>query len=280
MCNRLIPVFLLLHLWNIALSQSESVGIQACTPVKCGSVNISYPFWVSKQQPDYCGYPSLEINCHDERPFLVQSYNSNYYIDRVFYDNSSFVLINSVLVNGATSCFIPHFNVSLGLGPMVISEINKELVFFFNCGQIEPLPVEYLPVPCVAQQSDGGNESFVRLLQNYSDDPSGRGELLSNCSISRIPVSGWNGSTVYQYTTLVSDGFLVELMVSNCSDCRKSGGQCGFNTTTSTFMCNCPDRNVYPMSCLDPKAKKDGVKRTIYIGKYLSLHHLLLKKRV
>ncbi|KAF3328885.1 putative serine/threonine-protein kinase [Carex littledalei] len=248
-----IPIFLLFHLWSIALSLSDSVKMEACAPAKCGSVDISYPFWISKQQPDYCGYPSLEINCQDDKPFLVQSYDTNYYIDRVFYDNSSFLLINSILVNGSTSCSIPRFNVSLGLGPMVVSETNKELVFFFNCERKDPLPVDLLRVTCNANQSDAGNESFVRLLQNYNDDPGASGESLSNCSISRIPVSGWNGSTVDQYTTLMSDGFLVELKVASCSDCRKSNGQCGFNTTTSMFMCICPDQNMYPMSCTDPK---------------------------
>ncbi|XP_078174377.1 LEAF RUST 10 DISEASE-RESISTANCE LOCUS RECEPTOR-LIKE PROTEIN KINASE-like 1.2 isoform X2 [Carex rostrata] len=247
-----IPIFLLFHLWNIALSVSDNVKMEACASAKCGSVNISYPFWISKTQPEYCGYPSLEINCQDDKPFLVQSYDTNYYIDRVFYDNSSFVLINSILVNGNTNCSVPHFNVSVGLGPMVVSKNNKELVFF-DCGKMEPLPVEYLPITCVTNQSDADSESFVRLYQNYSDGADVSVESLSNCSISRIPVSGWNGSTVDQYTTLMNDGFLVELKVPSCSDCRNSHGQCGFNTTTSTFMCICPDQHMYPMSCLKPK---------------------------
>ncbi|KAJ3700849.1 hypothetical protein LUZ61_004554 [Rhynchospora tenuis] len=232
--------------------------MEACAPVRCGSVDISYPLWIREHQADYCGYPMLEIDCRDDKPFLLQSYDTNYYIERVFYDNSSFVLINSVLVNWKPNCSVPQFNVSINLGPMVVSKTNKELVFFFNCGNMSSPPLEYQPTPCVTGQSDGaGNESFVRLFENYDDGVNSvKGESLGNCSISRIPVSGWNGSGVANYTTLMNDGFLVELKVNNCSDCQKSGGQCGFNTSSIMFMCICPDDNMYSMSCPNSKGTK------------------------
>ncbi|KAJ4794349.1 Protein kinase family protein [Rhynchospora pubera] len=267
MRSRLFPVIcLLFHLWSVALS--DAIEKNKCAPVKCGNVDISYPFWIPDQQADYCGYPTLEINCHDDKPFLVQSYDANYYIDRVFYDNSSFVLINSILVDYKFNCTVPQFNVSLGLGPMVVSKINKELVFFFNCGNMSSPPGEYQPTPCVSGQSDGaGNQSFVRLFENYNDgvNTSVPGESLGNCSISRIPVSGWNVSEVGQYTTLMNDGFLVELKVTSCSDCQKSGGECGFNTSSVMFMCICSDDHTYPMSCPNSKVKKEDTKKTILI---------------
>ncbi|KAJ1684942.1 hypothetical protein LUZ63_016332 [Rhynchospora breviuscula] len=266
MRNRLFPVIsLLFHLWSVALS--DAVEKNKCDPVKCGNVDISYPFWIPNQQAEYCGYPTLEIDCRDDKPFLVQSYDTNYYIDRVFYDNSSFVLVNSFLVNWKSNCSVPRFNVSLGLGPMVVSKINKELVFFFNCGNMSTPPGEYQPVKCDTGLSDGvSNDSFVRLFEYYNDGvTSVPGESLSNCSISRIPVSGWNGSGVGQYTTLMNDGFLVELKVTSCSDCRKSGGQCGFNNSTNMFMCICSDDDMYPMSCPNSKAKKEDAKKIILI---------------
>ncbi|KAJ1684947.1 hypothetical protein LUZ63_016337 [Rhynchospora breviuscula] len=267
MCNPFLPIFFILfHIWRIVLS--DSVKMEACAPVKCGTVDISYPLWIPEQQAGYCGYPTLEIDCRDDKPFLVQSYDTNYYIDRVFYDNSSFVLVNSFLVNWKSNCSVPRFNVSLGLGPMVVSKINKELVFFFNCGNMSTPPGEYQPVKCDTALSDAvSNDSFVRLFEYYNDGvTSVPGESLSNCSISRIPVSGWNGSGVGHYTTLMNDGFLVELKVTSCSDCRKSGGQCGFNNSTNMFMCICSDDDMYPMSCPNSKAKKEDAKKIILIG--------------
>ncbi|KAJ3700844.1 hypothetical protein LUZ61_004549 [Rhynchospora tenuis] len=266
MRNRLLPVIpLLFHLWSVAVS--DTVQKSKCAPVKCGNVNISYPFWIPGQQADYCGYPALEVDCLDDKPFLVQSYDTNYYIDRVFYDNSSFVLINSILVNYKFNCSVPQFNVSINLGPMVVSKTNKELDFFFSCGNMSTGPVGSQPVACSTGLLDGvSNESFVRLLENYNDGVSSApGESLGNCSISRIPVSGWNGSGVDQYPTLMNDGFLVELKVTSCSDCLKTDGQCGFNTSNNMFMCICSDDNMYPMSCPNPKAKKEGAKKTILI---------------
>jgi Wall-associated receptor kinase galacturonan-binding/Wall-associated receptor kinase C-terminal len=223
--------------------------MKACDPVKCGALDISYPFWDSYQQKDYCGYPSLEITCNDDKPILAQSYDTHYYIDRVFYENSSFVAMKSILVNWQSNCSVPHTNVTLNFDTMEVSTINKELVFFYNCAKnMRAASVDYIPVTCSSPESVAANSSFVRLFQNYSDDEV-PGESLGNCSTSKIPVTGWNGSTVDQYITLMNDGFLVELNVASCSECRKSQGMCGVNASTSMFMCICPDGAVHPISC-------------------------------
>ncbi|KAJ1684946.1 hypothetical protein LUZ63_016336 [Rhynchospora breviuscula] len=182
--------------------------MEACGPRMCGNVSITYPFWISGVHPSYCGYSSLEIDCQSRKPVLVDSYERSYYLKHVFYENNSFVAISSILENVIGDCYIPVFNVSIGLGPFDISQTNKVLLFFYDCANLQPPSADYLHVTCNTNQSQSANNSFVRL---YDKDKYGPGDLLSNCTISKRPVLGWTGRTVNDYMSLMKDGFLLEL---------------------------------------------------------------------
>ncbi|KAJ3700848.1 hypothetical protein LUZ61_004553 [Rhynchospora tenuis] len=242
---------LLHHLFIISMflqstALPDTPTMKACEPRMCGNLTITYPFWINGVHPSYCGNPSLEIDCRGGKPYLVDSYDTSYYMKHVFYENNSFVAISSILENVIGGCYIPEFNVSIGLGPFEISETNKVLLFFYDCTNIKPPSADYLHVTCNTNQSQSANESFVRL---YENDKYGPGNLLSNCTISKRPVLGWNPQPVDQYMNLMKDGFLLELKVMSCEGCKASNGACGFNTSTSAFMCICSNGTTYPFSC-------------------------------
>jgi Wall-associated receptor kinase galacturonan-binding/Wall-associated receptor kinase C-terminal len=224
----------------------EIPTLEACEPKQCGNLTITYPFWINGVHPSYCGNPSLEIQCRHGKPFLVDSYEASYYMKHVFYENSSFIAVSNYLESVTGSCYIPEFNVSIGLGPFEISETNKMLIFFYDCPSIHPPSADYLHVLCNTKQSQSANDSFIRL---YENDKFGSQDLLSNCTISKRPVLGWSKQPVDEYMSLMKDGFLVELKVTSCADCKASNGTCGFNTSTSAFMCICSNSTTYPVSC-------------------------------
>ncbi|KAJ4794353.1 kinase-like protein [Rhynchospora pubera] len=212
----------------------------------CGNLSITYPFWINGMHPSYCGYSSLEIDCQSRKPVLVDSYERSYYLKHVFYENNSFVAISSILENAIGDCYIPEFNVSIGLGPFEISKINKVLLFFYECANLQPPSADYLHVTCNTNQSQSANDSFVRLYENDKYEP---GDLLNNCTISKRPVLGWTGRPVNEYMSLMKDGYLLELKVTSCADCKASNGVCGFNTSTQAFMCICSNGTTHSVSC-------------------------------
>ncbi|KAJ3700847.1 hypothetical protein LUZ61_004552 [Rhynchospora tenuis] len=220
--------------------------MEACEPRMCGNLSIAYPFWISDLHPSYCGYSNLEIDCQGRKPVLVDSYERSYYLKHVFYENNSFVAISSIFENAIGGCYIPEFNVSIGLGPFEISKTNKVLLFFYDCTNLQPPSADYLHVTCNTNQSQSANDSFVRL---YETDKYAPGDLLSNCTISKRPVLGWNAQPVNKYMSLMKDGYLLELKVASCTDCKASNGVCGFNTSTHAFMCICSNGTTYPVSC-------------------------------
>ncbi|KAJ3694445.1 hypothetical protein LUZ60_009925 [Juncus effusus] len=165
----------------------------------------------------------------------------NHYVDKIFYENNSSVLVNSVLANNTDYCPIHKLNVNLSHSQFVISPspLNKELIFLYNCSKELSPPSDYSPIYCT-NQSHLSNETFVRLYSNYPNETQDLPDHLpSDCSISRVPVLGKNNQTAEDYLRLTKEGFLVSWMVANCSLCKESNGQCGFSSSVSDFMCIC-----------------------------------------
>ncbi|KAJ3694441.1 hypothetical protein LUZ60_009921 [Juncus effusus] len=242
--------------WSGVLA--ENITMAACEPKFCGNLSVSYPFWISSEQPDYCGYPSLKIDCSDGKPVLARSYNMFYYIDKIFYENNSAVLINSQLVR--EDCPIQKLNVTLSFSQFAISPspLNKDLIFFYNCSKSLNPPSDYSSITTCTNQSYFSNETFVRLYSNYPNETQDLpDDLPSDCSIARVPVLGSNNLRAGNYSRLMKEGFLVHWMVADCSLCKESKGQCGFNSSVSDFMCICSNGigangTMYPVSCPHP----------------------------
>ncbi|KAJ3694442.1 hypothetical protein LUZ60_009922 [Juncus effusus] len=257
-----IFLILILSLSKTSLSLSQNPKPSDCAPKLCGNMNISYPFWIDGSHEPYCGYPTLDVTCENGIAFLANSYNLNYFIKHNYYENSSSLIGNTQLTGSSDNCSVPPFNVSLSLGPFIISDSNKELIFFYDCALAnnKAISSDYYPLNC------GNNNTFVRLYENYNQSLP-KGDLVSNCSFSTVPFWGSNSSVVSNYDSLAKGGFIVEWAVASCTDCKASNGQCGFNTTISNFMCICDD-GTFPTSC-PIKGTRSHLKK-ILIGSIIS----------
>lgn len=79
-----------------------------------------------------------------------------------------------------------------------------------------------------------------------------------NCSKSiRIPINQTSAQLLSAATSSEDDlskvlkvdfGLIWKVNDTNCFSCVVSGGQCGYNSNTSSFACYCPDR-AYPSFC-------------------------------
>ncbi|GLJ24122.1 hypothetical protein SUGI_0460050 [Cryptomeria japonica] len=123
------------------------VGFAAakCVPEKCGSMNVSYPFWINNSD---CGYPGFQISCTMDgdtgkmAPFF-RAYLGNFtqkllpahdymimeidYEGHLFIDSSSIKTYSCEANRSASSFFQPPNG-----GPFTISMSNKFLVIGCN----------------------------------------------------------------------------------------------------------------------------------------------------
>ncbi|TVU22059.1 hypothetical protein EJB05_31735, partial [Eragrostis curvula] len=208
-----------------------------CAQASCGGLNISYPFWLSGTHPPKCGYQAFQVACDKQhRASLINSI-WNYQIMHIFYKNSSFRVRNAQLLDGTCEIEL-NVNASsdLGLAPFTISDRNQELFFLYGCHrQAEPLPRSWAPVSCTNESTN----SFAWLAGRYRPDAN-LTALPGNCTVSVMPVLGYEGATGADYRRLMKRGFLLGYPDDGCEDCMESGGRCQIDDGDD-FECYCSD---------------------------------------
>lgn len=171
------------------------------------------------------------------------------------------MVTNEQLTDG--QCVIESFvNASsdLGLTLFKISPINRELVFLYNCSQgRSQLPISWAPVGCAKNDS---SNSYAWLAGKYKPDDDFR-QLPGNCTVSMIPVLGYDGAVAKNYERLIKGGFLLEYTAGpdDCKTCTESGGQCRVNVTNDRLDCQCSNGVSPGMIC----GSKITGRRTILI---------------
>ncbi|KAM3346361.1 hypothetical protein ACQJBY_020748 [Aegilops geniculata] len=236
---QLLPLLLLLVASFLRLPAPAAA---ACSPKRCGDLNVTYPFWLEEKGQPPCGSPSFQLNCNGSQALLTRSMFGAYQVVQVFAENSSFLAVdkNLPLDDGCPRFW---FNISLGLGlsPFVISKKNKELLVLDNCTKQQVTPPGFNRTRCA-------NESFYRLGEEYGTHLDSRGDLPPACRLSVVPVLGFPGGD--GYVPSMRQGFLLEWTVpsDDCPKCEASGGQCRYANDGTGFSCHCSG-DVYPEKC-------------------------------
>uniref|UniRef100_A0A0E0JDT8 Protein kinase domain-containing protein n=1 Tax=Oryza punctata TaxID=4537 RepID=A0A0E0JDT8_ORYPU len=219
-----------------------------CEPARCGNLTIGYPFWLSGKHPPECGYRAFQVTC-DHRNASLKNGFWTYQIQHIFYNNSSFMVTNVQLSHGSCESE-SRFNASsdLGLTPFNISTKNQELFFLYNCNQSRrQLPPSWAALNCPGNEL---SNSYAWLVRRYKPDD-GLRQLPGNCTVSMMPVFGYQGATAKDYERLIKGGFLLEYTAGpgDCEDCSRSGGWCRVNATFGNLECQCSNGVSPGMIC-------------------------------
>ncbi|KAA8532695.1 hypothetical protein F0562_032728 [Nyssa sinensis] len=200
---------------------------EACVPKNCGDgQNISFPFWINGVQESYCGYPEpgFDLTCQNGHPILHIPDN-DYVVQEIFFNNQSLRVQNAAFLNSNTVCVSTIRNITFE-GDQFIIGCDAEygagwgLAIFGNDKNFI-----YALEQC--------GRRVVAPVEVYGDDQTNRTE---------------------DYGEVLRRGFVLRWKASNCSECDRSGGRCGFDAETYHFKCFCPDR-PHSASC-DPWNKQ------------------------
>ncbi|KAK9688682.1 hypothetical protein RND81_09G003300 [Saponaria officinalis] len=244
-CN--IILFKLILLLQFKLCSSLSANhFGDCITKTCGDVNISYPFYIIDQQNSYCGNPGFGVICKDEKFPYINISNISYVIKNVSYEDQTLQVINSMLLE-AFDDKISCFGVLQGLN----STLNNEK-FKYRAKHSEIFLVLNCPPKIVEQNSPnwvvcGGvgvykNESRLR-------------DLEGKCKgVVSVPYDDGERANIGNVKEMLEDGFSLNWLANNCSTCRVSGGQCGYDQYLNEFSCFCPDR-THAYGCVLPSKK-------------------------
>ncbi|XP_042456909.1 LEAF RUST 10 DISEASE-RESISTANCE LOCUS RECEPTOR-LIKE PROTEIN KINASE-like 2.1 isoform X1 [Zingiber officinale] len=271
---KLLPKSTTIRLWVCICyytTSSMANNTTGCEPKSCGDLtNISYPFWLSGYQPSFCGYLAFELNCSNNVPILVNPYAGLLQVLAINYGNNSFQAVNT-LINDF--CPISSYNNILNPTKYFrVSKANRELFFLNNC---KVPPSNYSKrIHC------SPSDTFAYLGGHYGNS-SPPASSSSGCNIATAPVL-IEGEEEEDYIGLLSKGFLMEWQdVADCSECRVSGGTCGYSDPNSAFLCICNSGWHYSSTCNDGPSgsasrKKALRKQHIALGSVTGVVGLIL----
>ncbi|XP_062206566.1 LEAF RUST 10 DISEASE-RESISTANCE LOCUS RECEPTOR-LIKE PROTEIN KINASE-like 1.2 isoform X1 [Phragmites australis] len=280
-----MPSLLLLLLFLAAAESSrgdDTYAASACRwqPYLCGSVHISYPFYLSNETEvlkghdgeSYCGYPGLAVRCDGGSKAVLQLGDDNYTVSRIDYANLTVSLADTdaaaTLGGGCPS--VDH-NVTIPPDVRLFFPISvvDYLFFFVGCSfggpkpggddaPKPPKPPTIKPITC------GGALSYV-----IPRDKVPPGDWSGACrDFFLVPVlresilSGeqdpwWRSDG---YGKALRAGFLVgwDRSSGQCGQCEQSNGKCGYSRAGAFLGCLCANGRVDSNGC-GPKKKTKAI---------------------
>ncbi|KAJ8445310.1 hypothetical protein Cgig2_010668 [Carnegiea gigantea] len=253
----LFTLALILHICS-----SSDPYFNTCFSAKCGDVKITYPFYTANQQKLHCGYPGFEVSCQNgSSPYLNIS-GSNYVIKKIWYENQTFEVVNSIFLPSATqtpNCSGSIRNMTLDSSLFNFAASHNELILLVNCPQNSSTKYKQYMVNCGA-------------LAMEENDPEFEG-LKHKCDrVVLVPYEGEKES----FTEVLRRGVALRWVANNCSDCAHSGGQCGYNQTSSAFQCYCSDGS-YSHQCQVAAASAIAIVLLVVLVIYLRRRHAAKK---
>lgn len=242
-------IFFFIQLEKSSAIDPDYVG---CQPRNCGNgPNISFPFYIQGVQSSSCGYPGFHLSCNKDRNPMIYFSGNNYVIDQISYSSQTFRAHNADIFNDNNICDTQQLkNITL-FTPFVHVVDKSSLYFLSNCSNSTLEKLNNYKVGCheknvVELAMLGNDEKLNYALEGCSKN------VVAPVETSKDEINKSSGDV--DYVGLMKRGFAVKWDGSDCSECERSGGQCGFNVTSYSFRCFCKDR-AHRGSCKKRKSK-------------------------
>ncbi|XP_071717704.1 LEAF RUST 10 DISEASE-RESISTANCEUS RECEPTOR-LIKE PROTEIN KINASE-like 1.2 [Rutidosis leptorrhynchoides] len=209
--------FIIFVYFKVEIVSSQGTKSVSCLPKHCGNgPNITTPFWIPQQQDSSCGSIGFNITCKNSYPTIIID-NQDYVVKNIFYNNNSFLLVNTNAFYESNLCAVPIRNFSLNGTPFSYGFLSVDLYFFYNCR--DPYDKKTYSVDCATSKSSNLSSFAVfhpEILEknNYS---------INSCEKSvHVPVHvDVLKVLLYEnYTDVLRKGFVMEW---ECSNCLKNG---------------------------------------------------------
>ncbi|XP_031104902.1 LEAF RUST 10 DISEASE-RESISTANCE LOCUS RECEPTOR-LIKE PROTEIN KINASE-like 1.2 isoform X3 [Ipomoea triloba] len=244
-------------LFFISLYEAQSSNSTTCNPQDCGNgLKVSFPFWIQNKQESNCGLPAYTITCDDDKP-VIKIRNDDYILKNIFYSNNSFRLAKSEVFDEDNECPVPRSNFSTEGTPFSYGPDTDDLFFFYGC--TKPYEMETYSVDCA---SNGSHHSFADFHTDLFEHYNYSVESCQPPVNTPVETEAISKLVELNYTQVLKRGFVLQWDGSNCSECEKSGGNCG--SYNNEFCCFCHNQ-IQNRTCPHGN-KKTGLKIGLAIG--------------
>ncbi|XP_057520130.1 LEAF RUST 10 DISEASE-RESISTANCE LOCUS RECEPTOR-LIKE PROTEIN KINASE-like 2.5 isoform X2 [Amaranthus tricolor] len=223
----LFTLILLLQL-HLSLSSGEN-HYGDCKTTKCGNLLIRFPFTIPTLQQSYCGVKDFEVNCKNGILPMINISGDYYLIKNIWYDNSTFQVVNSALVDDDCYNWLKNGkNLSIPANRFEFARNQSDILLYTNCAK-EVLGANKENNICGAIAVYRNNSQMKDLKRECG------GEVIV------MPYNDVNQSE-NKIVDVLKNGFSLIWSAYGCDSCIDSGGICGYDAENLQFSCYCPDR--------------------------------------
>lgn len=234
-----IPSFIvLLFFINFSLISSENNTewyLNCSNSFSCGSIrDINYPFW-GGNRPAECGHPALQLHCNSGEIPTIKIGNINYRILEINPETQILRITREDLFGDV--CPQEFVNTTIDSQIFEFASDYVNLTIQYGCPQQLNFPVLF---PHELSCSINGIT-----YQNGYIVPGAQGSGACRASIF-IPIHNSSFGLIGETSSLkqlIEGGFEVrwKLNSTDCSECKRSEGNCGFDVKANRFACLCAD---------------------------------------
>ncbi|XP_074346357.1 LEAF RUST 10 DISEASE-RESISTANCE LOCUS RECEPTOR-LIKE PROTEIN KINASE-like 2.1 [Apium graveolens] len=202
---------------------------------------VDYPFW-GGDRPSYCGHPAFKLNCQgDVSVMILQS--RPYRVLGIDARSQLITVARQDLWNN--TCPNSIYNTDLDYRVFSHPSGDQNLTLYYGCATVpgQQSPYEF---ECTVNGTSSDSYFYTQdalLSLNTSQ---------SSCTVTiRVPINRTSAQLLTPATATQDDlkdvlkaGFGLKWKANDteCNACARSGGRCGYNSSTSSFACYCIDR--------------------------------------
>ncbi|CAI9110656.1 OLC1v1010720C2 [Oldenlandia corymbosa var. corymbosa] len=231
-------VILSLSLMHIPTSFCQDPQYLACgREFRCGNIAFAYPFWIENEQSSACGYPGFQVTCQTNIPRIL--------IGQVTYRVLKLGGTVTIARDDLWNNFCPTFlmNTTLDFNIFSYSDSNENLTLSYGCTSSAPAAETKPSNEFVCVVNDTTSSSFFTSTNVISSNTTNPLPLKCNSSIF-VPIHQTAAKNLKDTAALraaLAAGFTLRYEANNtiCKGCIQTGGRCGYNHASSSFVCYC-----------------------------------------
>jgi hypothetical protein len=249
-----ITILSFIHFPSSSYADNEKY-LNCNAPFDCaGMKGLNYPFWRSNR-PNYCGHPAFELNCRDDAPHIKIT-NINYRILDVNKVSQTLMIAREDYWN--TVCPVTYGNnTAINFTFFDYDSATTNLTLYYNC----PDSFLFLPYTTRFDCTVTSDRTYTNFSANYClnstianlHGSSLEGLCRFNVTIPILQSAAQTGSEFTEAGLIqaIDGGFMLRWDANNslCDGCQATGGQCGYNTSTSEFTCFVSTTGKYLICC-------------------------------
>lgn len=206
-------------------------------PKACGNQTIRFPFYTDRNL-SYCGYAGFELTCLNNNVLLLNISGDQYRVTDISYNTNS-LRVSNVLSSRSGFCSLAKIrNLSLPSDGRFQLNSTLNLTLLSNCAPEFARIFSNYTVSC--DQTTNDSADWVLAMKTENPDLIYATGGCENVAV--VPIRDYSKDAT-DYLQLIRNGFDLNWMATNCSDCEASEGYCGYiGEPDNKFQCFCNDR--------------------------------------